>query len=348
MPLEDKWVNQIPTEAEMLTQFDVAWSFLKADEDAELMAEIQRQLAEFRSNENVSNDVSEQPATEPQSFNPSERKLAFPKKRNKKYSIPIRQDESNEGFKLGPSFRERTDDSQGSQMQIEEQKQQAIERLKNKLKRKNEVAVKRTGSGTYADDEHAEVVRQDWLDSMSDDERQRFAEHEEDFNTLAILAEMKRQGAVDQDALGMYGENLASGAMLLATPESQRDENWNNALKNHKLAHAVHNDELDNSFDGYDKPSDDVGVIDSNKQMAEKLYGYKEQEDEDEEDNGDDLLPDDYVMPGSPVALQNEKKEQENNILQDEIARQIAEYNKNMVGVTNKPQYTEEDYEAGD
>jgi len=63
----------------MLTQFDIAWSFLKADDDAKLMAEIQRQLAEFRNNENMSNDVSEQPATEPQSFNPSERKLAFPR-----------------------------------------------------------------------------------------------------------------------------------------------------------------------------------------------------------------------------------------------------------------------------
>jgi len=133
---------------------------------------------------------------------------------------------------------------------------------------------------------------------------------------------------------------------LLATPESERDENWHNELKNHKMASAVHNDELDNSFDGYDEVSD-VGVIDSNKQMAEREYGYKEQEDKDEEDNGDDLIPDDYVMPGSLVAVQNEKKEQEKNTLQSEIERQIAEYNKNMVGVTNKPQFTEEDYDAG-
>jgi len=307
------------------------------------MAEIQRQIAEFQNKEKGASSVNPSQSN----IKPSERKLAFPRKRSRKHSIPIRQDESNEDFKLGPSFRERTDESKGSQMQIDEQQQQAVERLKNKLKRKNEVAVRRTGSGAYADDEHANEVRESWLDSMSDDERQRFAEHEEDFNTMAILAEMKRQGAVDENSLGMYGEDAAKGAMLLATPESERDENWHNELKNHKMASAVHNDDLDNSFDGYDKPSDDVGVVDSNKQLAEKLYGYKEQEDEDEEDNGDDLLPDDYVMPGSLVAVQNEKKEQEKNTLQSEIERQIAEYNKNMVGVTNKPQFTEEDYDAG-
>ncbi len=306
------------------------------------MAEIQRQIAEFQNKEKGASSVNPSQSD----IKPSERKLAFPRKRSRKHSIPIRQDESNEDFKLGPSFRERTDESQGSQMQIDEQQQQAVERLKNKLKRKNEVAVRRTGSGGYADDEHKENVRADWLDSMSDDERQRFAEHEEDFNTMAILAEMKRQGAVDENSLGMYGEDTAKGAMLLATPESERDENWHNELKNHKMASAVHNDELDNSFDGYDEVSD-VGVIDSNKQMAEREYGYKEQEDKDEEDNGDDLIPDDYVMPGSLVAVQNEKKEQEKNTLQSEIERQIAEYNKNMVGVTNKPQFTEEDYDAG-
>ena len=53
----------------MLTQFEAAWSFLKAAED-DLMAEIQRQIAAHREKENKSQA--------PVRVKPSERTLAFP------------------------------------------------------------------------------------------------------------------------------------------------------------------------------------------------------------------------------------------------------------------------------
>lgn len=322
----------------MLTQFEAAWSFLKAAED-DLMAEIQRQIAAHREKENKSQA--------PVRVKPSERTLAFPRKRNNKNSIPIRNDESNEEFKLGPSYKDKVAVTEGSQMQIDEQQAKILESLKNKVDKKNSVAVKPSSGGGYADDEHKENVRADWLDSMSDDESQRFEEHKEDFNTLGALTELKRQGIMDDGMISdNYGEHLANGASLLSTPESERDGDWQKDLKGHGLAHGVHTDDMDGSFDGYDE----VGVDDvreSNKQFAEDEYGQKEQEEVEEEEDDDDLISDDYVMPGSLADEEKEKKSAQQTTLMAEIQRQIAAHKKNNVGVINSPQMSEEDYDAG-